>query len=94
MDLLSLIQQDIRELDHVIRLKRKHEVERKPAKPKAARAALPPEPLAEEAEELEPLPLFRVICCDHAMGDFPATAKVRCPFCATWHKAGAFPRAN
>lgn len=95
-DLLSLIQQDIRELDQIIHVRRRHDVEEKPRPLKGSRRSA--QAIADEAaaaaEEVEAPPLHRVACCNHTMGDFPPWAQVRCPFCSTWHKAGDFPRSD
>lgn len=94
-DLLNLIRQDIRELDQMISV-HKHNAkgEVKQGKHKSAKAALA-EVFAEEGEEEpEVLSLHAVTCCNHHMGDFPAMARVRCPFCNEWHRAGDFPRIN
>lgn len=46
-------------------------------------------------EEFAPerIPLFAVTCCNKHLGDFPAQALVRCPYCWTWHRAGDDPPA-
>lgn len=83
-DLLAVIQADIRELDALI-------MARRPPKPpkKTAREALE---AAAPDEAPESLPLHTVTCCGSHMGDFPAYARIRCPFCGGWHRAGDFPR--
>lgn len=50
-------------------------------KQRRAKPAPPPEP------EPEGPPLHRVSCCGYTMGTFLAGARVRCPFCSTWHTA-------
>lgn len=107
-DLLALIRADIKELER-IRPTRSNQGQTEKPVPKKGRARRPTEEevrLAEEeawrleqattgAESEEELPVFHaVLCCEHHMGDFPAIARVRCPFCGEWHRAGAFPVAR
>ena len=87
-DLLSLIRADINELDSLIRVRPKAKEAAKPSRQKA----VPDVREAAVAEESpETMPLHMVVCCGHHMGDFPAFARVRCPFCGAWHRAGGFP---
>jgi hypothetical protein len=90
-DLLSMIRQDIQELDQLISVRRHN----RPAEPKAGKhKAVKAAAEAARADEEEPpeiISLHAVTCCNHHMGDFPAIARVRCPFCSQWHKAGDFP---
>lgn len=94
-ELLELIQADIRDLDKAWRQRRR-----------PAQAAAPPSPargkekdrladILTELAELQPpenLAVFHsVTCCGVHMGDFPPMARVRCPFCEAWHRAGDFP---
>lgn len=99
-DLIALIRADIKELDGLIsasrRAARGATEEKKPTgRHKSVRDAmdtvLPAAP-AEDAEER--VELHGVTCCNHHMGDFPPWARVRCPFCNEWHRAGDFPVIN
>lgn|GEM_PF-2466571 len=90
-ELVALIRSDIAELDQLIRSHRRPDVEQKPSKRKKG-AALVEEPEPEEVPEA--LAFHEVSCCNHHMGDFPAMARVRCPFCGQWHRAGDFPRTG
>lgn len=80
-ELLALIQKDIRDLDSVWRERHKDGKIRKtdPAQP----------PGLQDREE--PVTLHRIICCSAHLGDFLPIARVRCPFCETWHRAADFP---
>lgn len=95
-DLLDLIQQDLTDLDRVWRERRRHVPAppnpfAKPEKPgRVRRGGKAATPAAEDAGE-ELVALHRVTCCDNYLGDFVAGARVRCPFCVTWHRAGDFP---
>lgn len=84
-DLLSLIHSDIQELDRLITARKRTQAQDK--KPVKAGAA-PHEP------EPELIALHSVTCCGHHMGDFLPVARVRCPFCNQWHRAGDFPLAG
>ncbi|HLN64839.1 MAG TPA: hypothetical protein VK464_25215 [Symbiobacteriaceae bacterium] len=84
-ELITLIQQDIRELDSLIAVRRR--AKRQRTAKEAVDAACP-------ADEPEELALHSVVCCNHHMGDYPAFARVRCPFCNEWHRAGDFPEVS
>jgi hypothetical protein len=90
-DLLALIRRDIAELDQLILTRKAADREaRKPTRRatiREAMEALPPD----EPEGPPPDPFHAVTCCNHHMGDFPPIARVRCPFCGQWHRAGDFP---
>lgn len=88
-DLLTLIREDIRELDALISARRPapKNQEKKPARHRTAREA------TDELDEVDAVMLHSVTCCSHHMGDFPPWARVRCPFCSEWHRAGDFPSA-
>lgn len=94
-DLLNLIREDCRELDQLIAVRRRSTREQKPSKHRSAREAMDSvAPPAEPEEELEAVRMHAVTCCNHHMGDFPEWARVRCPFCSQWHRAGDFPHAS
>ncbi|MFZ5815721.1 MAG: hypothetical protein ACOY93_10525 [Bacillota bacterium] len=94
-DFLSLIQEDIKELDELRRQRRRSDRDEKPAAAgrKGRRHTAGPEPELEpvEDEPVIPLTLHTVSCCSKRLGAFPAMARVRCPFCERWHRAGDFP---
>ncbi|HWI62057.1 MAG TPA: hypothetical protein VNT75_09485 [Symbiobacteriaceae bacterium] len=91
-DLLKLIREDCRELDALIStrraLARGHEPKPAP-KHRTAKEAVDAVMRGEEPPEV--VSLHSVTCCNHHMGDFPPWARVRCPFCNEWHRAGDFP---
>lgn len=96
-DLLSLIADDIKELDSIISVRRRTQREQKHGgKKQTAREALDAVLGVAEPEEPEPEspPLHAVTCCNHHMGDFAPWARVRCPFCQEWHRAGDFPTVS
>lgn len=95
-EFLTLIQEDIRELDEQRRQRRKLDRDEKPVPPsgrkgrqKALEASEP-----EEEEPIIPLSLHVVACCGKRLGSFASMARVRCPFCERWHRAGDFPEDN
>ena len=90
-DLLALIEQDIRELDTLATLRRRAAREKKAAKYKTAKEAV--DALFPD-DDPEAIALHSVVCCNHHMGDYPAFARVRCPFCNEWHRAGDFPEVS
>lgn len=94
-DLIKLIREDIRELDTLIAARRPapKSQEKKPGRHRTAKDALDAL-MAEPEEEPEVVALHRVTCCNHHMGDFPPWARVRCPFCSEWHRAGDAPKAS
>ena len=85
-DLLTLIREDIRELDALILARRPaaKSQEKKPGRHRTAKEAM------DELDEVDAVALHSVTCCNHHMGDFPPWARVRCPFCSEWHRAGDF----
>ncbi len=88
-ELLKLIEQDIQELDQLAGLRRRRKQDKKPSRKRPGRGT------ADEPEEAPPGPaLHTVTCCNYHMGDFPAFAQVRCPFCGQWHRAGDFPQVS
>lgn len=92
-DLLTLIRQDIRELDTLIATYRRPPREQKPSRQhRTAREAI--DSAMPDMDEPEAMPMHAVTCCNHHMGDFPAIARVRCPFCSAWHKAGDSPKVS
>lgn len=87
-DFLSLLQDDIRELDTMIRSRRRPDKEAKPRRTiQEVMDELP-------APDPDRVPLHAITCCGHHMGDFPAWARVRCPFCAQWHRGGDYPETS
>lgn len=95
-DLLSLIREDIRELDALISARRpvsRSSQEKKPSRHKTAKEAMN-DVMGPEDAEPEGFTLHSVTCCNHHMGDFPPWARVRCPFCSEWHRAGDSPLAS
>ncbi len=99
-ELLDLIQQDIRDLDRVWRQRKKaaqlantHAKPSPPAKEKDRLAEILAELAAHQPPE-ELATFHRVTCCGAHMGDFPPMARVRCPFCEQWHRAGDFPERD
>lgn len=91
-DFLALLREDIRELDALIAARRPapKAQEKKPQKHRTAKEALD-EVMGAADEAPEVVELHSVTCCNHHMGDFPPWARVRCPFCSEWHRAGDFP---
>lgn len=97
-DFLDLIQSDIKELDELRRQRRREErgTPATPGKPKSGRKASRAEDEIAAAAEEDLLPAFSlhiVECCGKRLGSFPAPARIRCPFCESWHEAGDFPTA-
>ena len=91
-EFLALIQEDIKELDHLRRQRRRTDTAEKPAPTrKGRRRAEATEPELDVDEPVVSLTLHTVSCCGKKMGSFPALARVRCPFCERWHTAGDFP---
>ncbi len=93
-EFLALVQEDLKELDELRRQRRRlHSTEEKPAEPgrRGRRKSAETEPVPEEDEPIIPLTLHTVVCCGKKMGSFPSLARVRCPFCERWHRAGDFP---
>jgi hypothetical protein len=93
-ELIALIRSDIKELDGIIAAERRAargNDEKKAARHKTVREAM--DAAVPEAEE-EQVEMHSVTCCNHHMGDFPPWARVRCPFCNEWHRAGDFPNAS
>jgi len=86
-EFLADLRSCITELDALISAKRRTDREKKPAKHRTAKEALDALP----EDDLEEIALHAVTCCNHHMGDFAPWARVRCPFCSEWHKAGDFP---
>jgi len=95
-DLLSLIRSDIKELDALIAARRPapRSQEKRPGRRRSAKEAMDDLVGVEEDEPPEAVVLHSVSCCNHHMGDFPPWARVRCPFCSEWHRAGDFPQAS
>jgi len=95
-EFLALVQEDLKELDELRRQRRKLHPpveEDRPAEKgrKGRRKGVDPEPEPEEEEPIIPLSLHVVVCCGKKLGSFPSLARVRCPFCERWHRAGDFP---
>jgi len=97
-ELLALIDGDIRSMDNAYRHRHRNAPSYVP--PPAGTTLGRPrkkkelsEILAELAPEPEPSPFHLITCCDNKLGQFPAAARVRCPFCETWHRAGDFEKA-
>lgn len=91
-EFLTLVQEDIKELDNLRRKRPRPEKEERPAsdKRRGRQQAEPSEPEPED-EPVMDLSLHLVSCCGKRLGGFPAMARVRCPFCERWHRAGDFP---
>jgi hypothetical protein len=88
-EFLALIQEDIKELDERRRqLRQQEKAEKSPA---GARKGRHPVDAEQEEEPVIPLSLHVVTCCGKKLGSFPGPARVRCPFCERWHRAGDFP---
>jgi len=97
-ELLALINGDIRQMDQNYRDRHRGAPSYSPPPaPSAVRGSRRKrdlsEILAELAPEPEPSPFHLITCCDNNLGHFPAAARVRCPFCETWHRAGDFEKA-
>lgn len=98
-DLLALIDGDIRKMDQDYRTRHRNAPSYTPPPTGTTTRGGPrkkkdlSEILAELAPEPEPSPFHLVTCCDNTLGHFPAPARVRCPFCETWHRAGDFEKA-
>jgi hypothetical protein len=93
-DFLALLREDIRELDALIAARRPAAKPQSPDKRtrqhRSAKEAND-EAMGAADEAPETVELHSVSCCNHHMGDFPPWARVRCPFCSEWHRAGDFP---
>jgi hypothetical protein len=98
-ELLALINGDIQTMDSAYRHRHRNAPSYTPPQPKTTTSGRSrkkkdlTEILAELAPEPEPSPFHLVTCCDNTLGQFPAPARVRCPFCETWHRAGDFREA-
>lgn len=94
-ELLDLIEQDLREMDKLVRERRRKPPPPPPPAPKpparGRKASAGPQLFGSNPDDPEQVPLHSVRCCDNHLGDFMPGARVRCPFCEEWHRAGDFP---
>jgi hypothetical protein len=93
-EFLALLREDIRELDALIAARppapKSPPPEKKGRNRRTAKEAMD-EVMGADDEAPEVVQLHSITCCNHHMGDFPPWARVRCPFCSEWHRAGDFP---